>query len=296
MNGFDLAIVAVTGLMMVSVGMSLDRPGLASLRHRPWLVAATLAGQILVLPGLAYAVAQGLSLTPSLAFALILLAASPVGDIVSFYTLVGRGHVPLAVALNAASCALAPVSMAFVCATLPAIANDSRNLSSPGWSLTSRVLLLALVPIAAGFAFRQLKPTLAARFLAPTARIAGIAILAVLVWALIRQRDSLALIWTTALPAVLGFLVAAIAAGLAWARLWQLPPPDALPVIVTFPVRNVGLAAAIATLTGKPDSLSLIALYFLAEVPLFLAGARFWAAGRPRDGADRAPPESSTIR
>lgn len=282
MDPFNLAILTVTWLMMLAVGLAVPPRDLASCRKHPALLATTVAVQWVALPLLALAIARALGLSPAATAALILLAACPVGDIVNYYTLLGGGSVPLAVTLNALSCLAAPLGMALVFGTLQAVRPHDPPLSPPTWALVLRVLALALAPIALGLVIRSRHPQCAARWLGPCGRLAGAGILAVLAWGLVRQRDQLAATWPSALPAVALFLLAGTAVGALWARWWRLPSPDALAVLVTFPVRNVGLAAALATsLLGRPDFLALIALYFLLEVPLFLLGARLWRTGRP---------------
>jgi BASS family bile acid:Na+ symporter len=279
MDPFNLAILGVTWLMMLAVGLSMDRQDLGSLCRRPALIAATITLHWIVLPLAALGISLVLRLDPVLSAALLLVAACPVGDIVNFYTLVGRGRVPLSVALNALSCLAAPVGMGLVFAGIQTIHASDAVLSPPGWDLVGRVLLLALLPIGIGMVVRWTWPARAGQIQSPCGRTAGAGILAVLGWALVRQRDHLASIWVEAVPAVLAFLAIGLGAGCLWARWWRLPPAESLPVAVTFPVRNVALAAALATsLLGRPEFLSLIALYFLLEVPLFLLGARFWRA------------------
>ena len=277
MDPFNLAILAVTWLMMLAVGLAISPDDLALQRRKPALLASTLAVQWLVLPLIALAIARALGLNPSLTAALLLLAACPVGDIVNYYALLGGGTVPLAVALNALSCLAAPLGMGLVFGALPALRPDDPPLSPPTWALVLRVLLLALVPIGLGLALRARWPHAACRWLRPCGRLAGAGIAGVLAWSLLRQRDHLAGLWTSALPAVVLFLLASLAFGGLWTRWWRLPAADSLSVLVTFPVRNVGLAAALATtLLDRPEFLSLFALYFLIEVPLFLLGARLW--------------------
>jgi len=281
MDLFNLAILTVTWLMMLAVGLAVRATDLATLRHRPALLALTVAAQWIALPLVALGIARALGLPPATTTALVLLAACPIGDIVNYYTLLGGGSVPLAVALNALSCLAAPFGMALVFGCLQASQPHDPPLLPPTWALVLRVLLLALAPIALGLAIRTRWPGVAARWLRPCGRLAGAGMLAVLAWTLVRQHDQLAAIWASALPAVLLFLLAGLAIGCLWVRWWRLPAPEALAVLVTFPVRNVGLAAALATsLLGRPDFLALIALYFLLEVPLFLLGARLWRTAR----------------
>jgi BASS family bile acid:Na+ symporter len=293
MDPFNIAILAATWLMMLAVGLSTTAGDLAAQHGRPALLASTLAAQWLILPLFALAIARALGLSPALTAALLLLAACPVGDIVNYYALVGGGTVPLTVALNALSCLAAPLGMGLVFAILHAVHPAEPPLSPPTWSLVLRVLLLALAPIALGLIVRARWPDAAVRWLRPLGRLAGAGILGVLAWGLARQRDHLVSIWATALPAVSLFLLAALAVGVLWARWWRLPAADSLSVLVTFPVRNVGLAAALATtLLGRPEFLSLFALYFLLEVPLFLLGARLWRAAAGTAGCER--PNAST--
>lgn len=281
---------------MLAVGLAVDARELASLLrlprldgfrpptadHRPALVAGTLAAHWLILPPMALAIAAGLGLDPLPAAALLLLAACPVGDIVNYYTLIGRGSVPLSVTLNGLSCLIAPITMGLGFACLAALIPGHLPLRPPSWPLALRVLFLALIPIAIGLGIRARSPRFAARRLPLLGRLAGISILGVLAWGLARQRDWLSNHWAQLIPALLAFFALTLIAGLLWARLWRLTPPDALPTALTFPVRNAGLAAALATTLNRPELLAVIALYFLVEVPLFLAGTRAWARWRAK--------------
>lgn len=277
MNPFNLAILAVTFLMMLAVGLSLERDGLAVLSLRPIVLVSTVLVHWVVMPFIAVAIAHVFRLDPLLSSSLLLLAACPVGDIIGYYALVGRGTVPLAVSLNALSCLLAPVGMGVVFLAYREVAPGRPSFGAPGWDLVARVLALAVVPIGLGMMGRAFRPVWARRCLTPCSRLAGGGILGVLGWAMIRQGDALKGIWLSAFPAVVAFLAAGLVAGAGWSLLCRLPRGDALAVIVSFPVRNTGLAAALATtLLGQPDFLSLFALYFLLEVPIFLLGARLW--------------------
>lgn len=283
MDPFNLAILAVTFLMMLAVGFSLESDGLAALSLRPIVLVSTAAVHWVVMPLVAVAIAHGLRLNPLLSSSLLLLAACPVGDIIGYYTLVGRGSVPLAVSLNALSCLLAPMGMGIVFVAYRVLAPGHPSFGVPGWDLVARVLALAVVPIALGMMVRSYRPRWASRVQTPCSRLAGFGILVVLGWAVIRQREHLASIVVSALPAVLLFLAAGLAVGAVWAALCRLPRGDALAVSVSFPIRNTGLAAALATtLLGRPDYLSLFALYFLLEVPLFLLGVRLWRGVREK--------------
>jgi BASS family bile acid:Na+ symporter len=291
MDLFNLSILTATWLMMLAVGLAVNVRDRTPGRSSPALLLSTLIAQWVAMPLCALAIASALRLEPIHAAALLLLAACPVGDIVSYYAVVGRGDVPLAIGLNALSCLAAPLSMGLTFAMLQPARPGEILLSAPTWPLVMRVVLLALVPIALGMLIRARWPAAGLRLLAPCSRVAGACILAVLVWALIRQRNHLALVWSDVLPGVALFLVAGLAIGALWSKTWHLPRPASLAVAVTFPVRNVGLAAAVASsLLGRTEFLTLFALYFLLEVPLFLLGARLWRSLDPSAGPRPSSP------
>jgi BASS family bile acid:Na+ symporter len=270
--------------MMLAVGLAVDGGELVGVVRQRTLILSTLAAHWVAMPQVAVAIAFGLRLEASLTAALLVLAACPVGDIVNFYALVGRGNVSLAVAINALSCLLAPLGMAAVFYAYRMVLPGDSPLSVPGWGLVARLFLFAIIPIALGMLARARRPDWARRWLAPCSRLAGAGILAVLGWAMVRQGNHLLSIWATAVPAVLAFLAVGLLVGAGWTLVHRLSRADALAVGVTFPVRNTGLAAALATtLLGRPDFLSLFALYFFLEVPVFLLGTRLWRSARAAD-------------
>jgi BASS family bile acid:Na+ symporter len=282
MSAFDLVILLATWLLMMAVGLGIEWRRARELKSG--LVVATLGAHIIFVPLIGLGLAYVCGLGTAVGAALLLLAASPVGDIVGFYTLVGRGNVPLAVALNAVTCALAPVSMGaffFVCQ----LWMPEEGFAAPGWMLVLRLLGLVLVPIGIGLLVRLKAPAVAARLLAVISPLAGAGVLLVLAWALVRQWDEVVRVSRAAFPAAFAFLAAGLGFGAMWARLWRLDPADALAVAVTFPVRNAALAVALATtVLDRPDFVAFCAIYFLVEAPLFLLGARVWRSVVGRTG------------
>jgi bile acid:Na+ symporter, BASS family len=89
---FDIGVLAVTLLMMVTVGMELEALDFRDVARRKGVLRGTLLLPAILLPVLGFALARALGVPPHLTAGFLLLAACPVGDIANFYTLLARGN------------------------------------------------------------------------------------------------------------------------------------------------------------------------------------------------------------
>jgi BASS family bile acid:Na+ symporter len=282
----DLGVLAVTVLMMVTVGIALERRQFSEMLRRKWLVAGTLVAQMVILPVLGFVVARGLSLSPHLVAGVLLLAACPIGDITNFYMLLARGNVALSVTLNMLSCLLSVVTLPLVFSLYGHLLGEQFVFAVPTPLLILRLFLMVMLPVLAGMAWREYQPGLVARYAGPMRNVcmAGVALLIIYVaasrWPQVQAE------WRQTLIAAVTFIGLALLAGLVFARILRLNGGDRVTVGAAFAVRNVALASAIAvTLLNRVEYAVFAVIYFLAEVPLLLAVVavqRRWFAGTIR--------------
>ncbi len=268
----DLGVFSATVLMMVTVGMGLERRQFPEVLRRKGMIAVVLAGQVVVLPLLGLALARALSLSPHLVAGILLLAACPVGDITNFYMVLARGNVALSVTLNTLSCLLAAGTMAATFAVYGRVLGEQFIFAVPAPLLILKLFLMVLVPVAAGMLLRRFQPGLVARHARTLHRVcvAGVALL--IVYVAVNRWAQVVAEWRQTLVAALAFIGLAWLAGLAFARLLRLTGGDRLTVSASFAVRNVALASAIAvTLLNRIEYAVFAVIYFLAEVPVLLA-------------------------
>jgi bile acid:Na+ symporter, BASS family len=278
----DLGILAVTLLMMVTVGTELEARDFPKLARQKGAILGTLVLPTIVLPVLGFALACCLSLPSHLTAGLLLLAACPVGDIANFYTLLAHGNIPLSVSVNTLSCLLSAGTMALAFALYDHLLDQKVGFALPTPALVLRLALLVALPVLAGMALRRWKAswTGAHRVTLRKLCFAGIALL--LAYVLTSRWAQVVDGWRQTTLTSLLFMVSALALGLASARLLRLNPSDSLTVGLLFAVRNVALASAIAiTLLNRIDFAEMAAVYILVEVPLLLcvvgAYRRWWS-------------------
>jgi len=278
----DIGVLLVTLLMMVAVGLELEWRDFRDVADRKGALAVALLLPVVLLPALGFGVARVLVLPSHLRAGILLLAACPVGDIANLYTLLAQGNLVLSVTANGLSCLLSVATMAVVFALYDRLLGE--HFALPALAFIVRLTLMVAMPVATGMVVRRWKPTWAFRYRTTVHNlcVGGIAFL--VVYVLVNRWAQVVAEWRQAALAAVSFVGAALAVGLAVARLLRLSANDRIAVGIVFAVRHVALTTAIAvTLLNRIEVAVFSAVYFLAEVPLLLSVAaahRRWFAGR----------------
>ena len=243
--GFVNTVFVPAGLMLImfSLGLTLALSHFRTLFANSSLVGAALAGQLIAMPLLAFAVGFVFGLPPELALALFILGICPAGTTSNALTFVGGGNVALAVVLTA-------ISSLVTVFTIPLLlewavphflgAGGAPELSVLG---TMRQLaLITLLPVAVGMVVRGYAPELAlrlARWLRPTAMVILVGVIGV---SLAISFDMVLANVLRAGPAIWVLNILATLAGLAIARAAGAGPRDEMTVAIEVGVHNATLA------------------------------------------------------
>lgn len=138
-------IVPLLGLIMFGMGLTLSKDDFKEVAKRPVDVAIGVAGQFVIMPGLAWLLAKGLGLPPEVAVGVILVGCCPGGTASNVMTFLARGDVALSVAVTSVTTLLAPVVTP---ALIYLLASQWIEVSASAmfWSIVQVVVL----PIAVG--------------------------------------------------------------------------------------------------------------------------------------------------
>ena len=271
-NFIDIGIIVVTVLMMLAVGLDLNRKSISALLKNRARVTILILCHLVIPPMVGIVIVLLIPMPPELAAAILLLAACPIGDIANVYTILARGNPALSLTLNATTCLLAPLSMLLVFAAMNAMGFEHTFLAVPASTLFGRLVLFLFLPVALGALIAWKQQSFADRIRPLLHRLVGIGILSMLSVILYSQWET---VKQNGLPLAVTsfvFMMGCLACGFVCNRLLRLPPSSAQASLLCFPVRNVGVASLIAiTLLGRLDYASVAAIYFLIEVPLLLA-------------------------
>ncbi|MEL0081720.1 MAG: bile acid:sodium symporter family protein [Gammaproteobacteria bacterium] len=152
------AIVPGLGLIMFGMGVGLSSEQLLAVLRNPGYLALGVACQFLLMPALAWGIAAIMGLPLLLAAGLIITGSCPGGTASNVMVYLARGNLALSVAMTTCSTLLAPLAT-------PLLAQFyiGERLELPVAQMYLTVLQIVLLPVAAGMALRQWRPTLGER-------------------------------------------------------------------------------------------------------------------------------------
>jgi BASS family bile acid:Na+ symporter len=271
----------------------------ADFLRRPGSRKAFLLGggsMLILVPAAGTLLAVLFSPTPALTVGLILLATTPSGILSNLLTDIAGGAVALSLSISLT------LSLIYVF-TLPFVAHyallyafgAAQGVAIPLGSSISHILIVTLIPVACGMAFRRLAPAWAAR-VAPGVKAAATAVLVVVFGLIvIQQFGVLKASFGRLMAIVVGMNLAAVAIALLVCRLGRLGRPETIAVCVEHMIRQEGTAIFVAvTLLHREDmSMPMIINTFLGMacclVFVTVMTRRRAAATLPRAGGASQP-------
>jgi bile acid:Na+ symporter, BASS family len=232
--------------------------------------------QALVPPVSALLIVQALSLPLHVAAGLLLLAACPVGDIANVYTLLARGPVVCSLAVNAASCLTAPLTMALTFAVYEKLLGDAFSFAIPTPALVARVFFLAVLPVIVGASWRSFHPASASRVRPWIRRVCVWCIAFLLVYVVANQWEHVIAETVSSVVAAIAFLCVNLAVGWWTGRGMGMTIPEKAGAAFVIGVRNLGMMAVVAIVMLERTYYAVFgAIYFLMQVLLALALIRW---------------------
>lgn len=245
-----LAVACMVGFLVFAVALDLTPVEFQRILRNPRAPAIGLFAQYVILPGLAFGVGRLMGSTPSIALGLQLVACCPAGALSNYLTGVARGNVATSVSMTAVSTLLSvlatPVLFAFWAALNPATAGVLAQIAVDPARVVGVLLIMLVVPVAAGMTVRATRPGTARRIRPAARRSAGVVFAVVVAVLLLGNLQVLVRFASTALPPVLLTFVMAVALGWGLARVSGLPAADRRAVTLEVAFQNVALAIGLA--------------------------------------------------
>lgn len=159
-----LIVLPILALLMFDLGLTLRINDFRLIIQRPRAVVAGLAGQILLLPLLAFGLAVAFQLEPLFFLGMILIACSPGGSSSNIFSKLAGGDVALSVSLTALSSIITLFTIPVILDIAAQYASEaSTAIHLPVGNLIIQNIVLMLLPIALGIGCRKLFPRWAQR-------------------------------------------------------------------------------------------------------------------------------------
>ena len=254
-----IAVAVMVGFLVFAVALDLTWAEFRRILGSPRAPLIGLVAQFVILPGVAFGFGRMMADTPSIALGLLLVTCCPAGALSNYLTGVARGSVATSVSMTAVSTLFSivatPLLFGFWAAMNPATRAVLQKIEIDPRRVVMVLLIMLIVPVAAGMLIRARRPGTADRIRLWSRRVAGAVFAMVVAILLLGNLKVLGAFANSALPPVL--LTFAVAAALGWslARVSGLAAADRRAVTLEVAFQNVALAVGLAvaffpTLTG----------------------------------------------
>lgn len=270
----DSALISIglpiaLAIIMFGLGLTLTVDDFRRVARTPRAVAVALVLQIVVMPGIAFALVTVFDLDPLLAVGVMLLAASPGGTTANLLSHLFRGDVALNVTLTAINSVLAAV-------TIPLITNVAiDHFGAEGelglqFGKVLQVMAIVLVPVAIGMVVRRRSESLAHRADRPVRIFSIVVLVSVSLGAILGERDNIADYVRDVGVVVALFCLLSLTFGYTGARAFRLTRAQAIASSMEVGVHNTTVALTIAlsvldnTEVAVPAAVYSIVMYVLA--------------------------------
>ncbi len=246
--GIILAISLM--IIMFGLGLSLTTKDFKRIFIYPKAIVIGLTSQIILLPLIAYFIANYFEMSPVISVGIMLLAACPGGATSNLVTFLAKGDLALSISLTAFASILSfitiPIILQFALSTF---LNDNQVVSLDIVSIIKQMFVIIILPVGLGM-FVNAKATKFARSMDKVVKIASMLIFVLVMVGLIYAlRDVFFKYLKQAGLPVIMLNVLTMLVGLVLALAFKLPKKQVVCISIESGIQNGTLAITIATLT-----------------------------------------------
>ncbi len=241
--------------VMMGLGLSLSVQELLQAFKSPKAMIAGLAGQIILLPLLAFGTASVLHLAPEICIGMILLAACPGGITSNGYVFASRGDSALSVALTTTSSIICVASIPFFLTTALKLYGESQvSINLPIGSMMLGLAKLTVLPVSLGMLIHYVRPKFAQRMIEPLRIITLVILIIVILGSSWLAIDVIKNNFLSIGFVAVGLNICAMAMGYGLSRLTRLNNAQTVAITYEVGIQNLALALVLAnTILQKPE-------------------------------------------
>jgi bile acid:Na+ symporter, BASS family len=279
-------------LVMMGLGLTLSIDDILRVIIMPKAVLVGLAGQLILLPVVAFGLAFALNPAPVIAIGLILLSACPGGITSNAYVFASRGDIALSVTLTTIASLFTVVTMPLIVwMALTLFAEGSDMVSVPVANMMRSLAQLTILPIFIGMLIRKFKPGFADKMVEPVRKMAIAILIMVIVTNTWFSIDTLKQFIVQAGTVALILNITCMSMGYGLSRLAKLNTDQTISITYEVGLQNLSLALVLAnTILGMPDyaAVTLIYGFFMKFTAL-----SFMAYAKKLKGIDKVAGEAA---
>ena len=246
MNSIFIVLPILT-ILMFDLGLTLEMKDFQLVLRRYRSVLTGMIGQLIVLPALAWLIANLMGLNPIFTIGFVLIACCPGGSSSNIFSMLAKGDVALSVSLTAVSSIITLFTVPLIMQWTTSAVGESVGVTLPVGNLLVQNLVTMLLPIVLGIGVRHWWPKAAARIERVLSRLAFPALMLLAGVFFVQHRTTIADNIMTLGTAVTLLLLAAIAVAAGLCYVFRLHTQERRTIIIEVGMQNAAQAIAIAS-------------------------------------------------
>ena len=246
MNSIFIVLPILT-ILMFSLGLNLEAKDFILVIRRFKSVLVGMFGQLVVLPLLAWCIAQQMGLNPIFTIGLVLIACCPGGSSSNIFSMLAKGDVALSVSLTAVSSIVTLLTVPFVMQWVTQAVGESQGITLPVGSLLMQNLVTMLLPILLGIGVRRCWPKVAGKIEQFLSRLAFPALMFLAGVFFVQHRQTIAEHFLSLGVSVTALLLCAVCVAALLAVIFRLTSKERRTIVIEVGMQNAAQAIAIAS-------------------------------------------------
>ena len=271
----SIAIGAIVFTTMIVIGLDVTLRDFGRLLKKPKPVLVGFLGLFLLVP-VSIVLVRVIDLPPHLVAGILLVAICPTGNFSNVYSYIARANTALSITLSVTTALLAFVTMPLWIWAYGFILEETFAFQVPASILFVRLFFLLALPVTLGMWIRTRFPAVERKCHRFLKKITLAGVLTLGGYIIFSDGDGFAKDYgPTALVAIILSVIAMII-GYTLARIARLENRDALTLTLVFPVKNLGIAIAVAVSIFHQTEFAVFATaMFMTQVPILIASSLF---------------------
>lgn len=246
MNSIFIVLPILT-VLMFSLGLSLEGKDFLLVLRRFKAVVVGMFGQLVVLPLLAWAIAQAIGLNPIFTIGLVLIACCPGGSSSNIFSMLAKGDVALSVSLTAVSSIVTLITVPLIMQWVTTAVGESYGITLPVGSLLMQNLVTMLLPILMGIGVRHWWPKAAGKIEKVLSRLAFPALMLLAGIFFVQHRDTIADNFLGLGLSVTVLLICAVVIAAVLSIVARLNQKERRTIVIEVGMQNAAQAIAVAS-------------------------------------------------
>ncbi|NOX81838.1 MAG: bile acid:sodium symporter family protein [Alphaproteobacteria bacterium] len=286
----QLMLAGAIVTMMFAIALGLKPEHFSFLKAKPKLFWGGLAAQLIALPAMTILLVMVLSLPPSIALGMIVVAACPGGNVSNFMTYAARGDAAYSVSLTAGSSVIAafwtPTAILFWSALYPPTADLLQSIDFNRVTFVLQTTLMLAAPLGLGMVAAHFWPGAAEKLRKPLAWFGAGVLAFVIIDGVLEFWSVLVAGWALILIPVATHNAAAFALGAGAGRVLGADAARRRTLTFEVGIQNAGLAVVLllAQLKGLGGAAAIAAAWGVWH---FISGGAMIAFFRYRDRKEK---------